>query len=42
MSMEVFNITAAEESKTKSKVKVMLITFFKVKGIVQGEFLTQD
>ena len=36
-SVEVSDVTVAEESKTKSKVKDMLITFFDVRGY--NEFL---
>ena len=39
-SVEVADVTEAKESKTKSKVKVMLITFLDVKGFVHCELLT--
>ena len=38
-SVEVFNIMETEEIKTKSKVKVILITFFLVRGISHCELL---
>ena len=41
MSVEVSDVTEAEESKTKSKIKVMLIMFFDVRSIVHSGFLPQ-
>lgn len=35
LSVGVSDVAEAEESKTKSKVKIMFITFFDVRGIVQ-------
>ena len=40
--MEVSKIAEAEKARqSKSKVKVLLITFFDVRGIVHSEFLPQ-
>ena len=38
-SVDDSNVTKAEKSKIKSKVKVMLIIFFNVRGIVHSKFL---
>ena len=40
--MEVSDVTEAKKARrSKSKVKVLLITFFDVRGIVHSEFLPQ-
>ena len=40
-SVEVFDVVVAEETRTKSKVSIMLITFFDIGGIVRSRFLPQ-
>ena len=40
--VEVYDLADAEESTTKLKVKIMLITFFDVRSIVHRELLSQN